>query len=75
MLYISIIAKSPLYLTIIYLFFNKIQKKQLIKATYLYLNHNSRFNNSRRRDIVEVSRIMSRLRERRKNYYESGTDF
>ncbi|TKH80527.1 hypothetical protein FC686_08595 [Bacillus cereus] len=64
MLYITIVAKSPLHLTILYLFFNKIQKKQLIEVSYLYLNHNSRFNNSRRRDIV---RIVSRLRERRMN--------
>ncbi len=75
MLYISIVAKSSLYLTIIYLFFNKIQKKQLIKATYLYLNHNYSFNKSRKRDVVELSRNVSRLREKRMNKYESGTDF
>ncbi len=41
MLYITIVAKSPLYLTILYLFFNKIQKNKLINASYIYLNYNS----------------------------------
>ncbi|EDZ49391.1 hypothetical protein BCAH1134_C0404 (plasmid) [Bacillus cereus AH1134] len=34
MLYITIVAKSTVHLTISYLFFNKIQKKQLIKTSY-----------------------------------------
>ncbi|PGT07228.1 hypothetical protein COD03_27230 [Bacillus cereus] len=64
MLYITIVAKTLLHLTILYLFFNKIQENQLIKLYYLYLFHISRFNKSRKRDMIEVSRIISRLRER-----------
>lgn len=49
MLYITIVTKPPLYLTILFLFFNKIQKNKLIyvttyilkEDTYYYISENS----------------------------------
>lgn len=39
MLYITIIAKYPVHLIVLYLFFNKILKKKLILIVQLYLIH------------------------------------
>ncbi|PFO19071.1 hypothetical protein COC60_12580 [Bacillus thuringiensis] len=39
MLYITIVAKYPVHLIVLYLFFNKIQKNKLIMITQLYLIH------------------------------------
>ncbi|PDY15734.1 hypothetical protein CN277_30250 [Bacillus cereus] len=75
MLYITIIAKYPVFLIVLYLFFNKIQKDKLIVIVQLYLIHSSLINNSRKPDVIEVSRKILRLRERGMNKYESGTDF
>ncbi|PEC79451.1 hypothetical protein CN387_22035 [Bacillus cereus] len=75
MLYITIIAKYPVFLIVLYLFFNKIQKDKLIMIVQLYLIHSSLINNSRKPDVIEVSRKILRLRERGMNKYESGTDF
>ncbi|PEA49080.1 hypothetical protein CON48_17685 [Bacillus thuringiensis] len=75
MLYITIIAKYPVFLIVLYLFFNKIQKDKLIMIVQLYLIHSSLINNSRKPDVIEMSRKILRLRERGMNKYESGTDF
>ncbi|MDR4439337.1 hypothetical protein COD78_21185 [Bacillus cereus] len=71
MLYITIIAKYPVFLIVLYLFFNKIQKDKLIVIVQLYLIHSSLINNSRKPDVIEVSRKILRLRERGMNKYES----
>ncbi|PFI83545.1 hypothetical protein COI86_27570 [Bacillus thuringiensis] len=75
MLYITIIAKYPVFLIVLYLFFNKIQKDKLIMIVQLYLIHSSLINNSHKPDVIEMSRKILRLRERGMNKYESGTDF
>lgn len=71
MLYITIIAKYPVRLIVLYLFFNKIQKNKLIEMTQLYFIHGFLINNSRKRDVIEVSRKISCLHERGMNKYES----
>lgn len=71
MLYITIIAKYPVRLIVLYLFFNKIQKNKLIMMTQLYFIHVFLINNSRKRDVIEVSRKISYLHERGMNKYES----
>ena len=53
MLYITIIAKYPVRLIVLYLFFNKIQKNKLIVMTQLYFIHGFLINNSRKRDVIE----------------------
>ncbi|PGZ47082.1 hypothetical protein COE57_25455 [Bacillus cereus] len=71
MLYITIIAKYPVRLIVLYLFFNKIQKNKLIMITKLYLIYSSLINNSSKRDVIEVSRKIACLHESGMNKYES----